>query len=196
MFLRARAQITDENIQPLIDQLKAYHSTFSEPFSDSYSQYIFNNVVVRFIEYAWKNPTVREKLWLGNVADKPTGFRPKKIATRFLPRDEYVHYYKKLSEYYASMEGIVFRAESVQTTLEEFGLKTLGSCIYLEAPSLTPNSPVTRHLQSEFNPEMQKLLRSTEQKGLFADIIQILYIVINVCVHAARARAQKQEPEL
>ena len=177
------SKMSDGNIQPIINQLKNYHSRESEPLSDSYSIYVFNNVVVRFVEFAWINPVVREKLWLGNNSDRPTGFRPKKIATRFLPRAEFIDYYRKLSEFYARPENMPTHAESFQTTLEEFGVKTLGSCIYLESPSVTPHSHTARYLQSQFYPEMKQFLRSTEQNGLFADIIQILYVVRNVCVH-------------
>jgi len=96
------------------------------------------------------------------------------------------------------METIYLPTISLQEVLKEYAIDSLGCCFYIN-PSLVitkPLSPAVNFIDSYVKNNFGQLLRIKNNppviggivykpKGLFADIIEMLYTVRNSCVHGS-----------
>jgi len=171
-------------LNPLLSSI----SNSSDELVYGYALYTLDNVITRFIQFAWTNPTVKNRIWCGNRNDKPTisHSSSKSIATMHISQLTYRAAYSSLRQFLASSTGIVLDEKSVQTVLEEFGIKSIGNILYMD-PKLKPKtrkSPYARHLMPFIQQNFGQLLRAqTFAKGLFADVIELLYLVRNITAH-------------
>ncbi len=170
----------DPNLEPLLSYIRAGDKQML-----GYAQYTFNNAVVRFIKFSWTNSIIKKKLWCGNGSDKPIVSRhSSRIATIYVDSDIFKKAYSKLREF--EYNHMAEEDRSVQDVLEEFGIKSIGSVFYSD-PGLDndPRSAHAKYMKDFVEENFGELLRgrTNEHKGLFVDVIEMLYAVRNSCVH-------------
>jgi len=151
-----------------------------------YIKYRMSNHITGFIEHCFRNRTYTKSL---NLFNQNKNTRTKPTYTIFFPIKDYrlVHHHRASME--ASSIGII-EDYSMNELFLDAGIKNIGNVLAkTEKLHINPNKKAGaemfwRHANNDIKLEKIKMLYSSNKKdSICEDIIEMLYLARNLCVH-------------